>query len=1014
MYCGTDLNTCLKIITMRKAKLFTLHISVIRTLLLILLASGISQNVNAQVDCPPLTVFCQDLHTTFMPDSCMVEVWAKDFINKVNDRETSLDDFIISFEEDSEVMSKIFESVDGNSFEVTIWITSRCDTTLKTRCIVLLDINDNTGFCPTKPCPVDPNPWCGMAIITCSTVQTRPSEKIGHVAAILDTRKNSNAPRGDNWSDPLTEDADVLPIARPEAWRISNIGNIFGIALNPTNGDIFLAASDVYDFDFQQFVTFGPPPPSVTGPAGSAGIYRSNIINPEATNVFVSTTSVYPAPANFNATIIGSNLIPNTGNDPDDTEKSGNGIGNIDYDLRSNHIFASNLEDGKLYSINANTGIITDVYDPFTTYEHSPGLVRDPDRIWGVQVYDCGITSRLYFARNSRVTSVVPDLIEPKEVWSVAINPNGTFASVERIEVIVGKGDMSKLTDLSFSNDCKQMLVAERGNAHSAELNRYVQDDEGAWFFDRPFYVGIVDLNNQGPIYPDGIIGNSSGGGSTFGPTEQECVIDAVCDDLVWGTMNCGDIIADDADPINSVDCAIYGAQGINAMGNDTATSSITDIFISVDTTSDPIDVLRLKSNLGDIEIFNCCCPAEPGRNKLESGIRAMIAGEIYTEEKGRVKETTVSVNIDNAPNKKITNVNGEYLFEDVTMHGSYTIVPEKKGNINDGLSTLDLVLIQRHILNLANLNSPYKIIAADMNNDEKVSATDLVLLRKLILGSLQSNDIESWTFVPASYKFQNPNAPFPYDRTKLLLDLEENAMHEDFIAIKKGDVNGDNFFNLHALSRTSQSATLIIEQRGEFAHVILNQDVYMSGLQFELNSNESFLSENIVPGILTVNESNVAITDKSFKFSWNSITSNTIKKGDILFSFEINGEGERQFSFNLENIAPEFYDNKTQKYNLSIENQKAESFTTLLGNSPNPFSNETIISFDLAENQNVTFDFFNLEGKKIHSVRSDYKSGQNFIALNVSDFGVSSGSIIVYRMTTAGFTDTGKMLIME
>ena len=31
-----------------------------------------------------------------MPGACMVEVWAKDFINKINDGSTDLDDFFIS------------------------------------------------------------------------------------------------------------------------------------------------------------------------------------------------------------------------------------------------------------------------------------------------------------------------------------------------------------------------------------------------------------------------------------------------------------------------------------------------------------------------------------------------------------------------------------------------------------------------------------------------------------------------------------------------------------------------------------------------------------------------------------------------------------------------------------------------------------------------------------------------------------------------------------------------------
>ncbi|MBK9583675.1 MAG: hypothetical protein IPO48_17815 [Saprospiraceae bacterium] len=65
-----------------------------------------------------------------------------------------------------------------------------------------------------------------------------------------------------------------------------------------------------------------------------------------------------------------------------------------------------------------------------------------------------------------------------------------------------------------------------------------------------------------------------------------------------------------------------------------------------------------------------------------------------------------------------------------------------------NGVSTLDLVMIQRHILGLQALDSNYKLIAADANNDGKVTASDLTDLRKLILGvttALPNNT--SWKF---------------------------------------------------------------------------------------------------------------------------------------------------------------------------------------------------------------------------------------------------------------------------
>ena len=85
-----------------------------------------------------------------------------------------------------------------------------------------------------------------------------------------------------------------------------------------------------------------------------------------------------------------------------------------------------------------------------------------------------------------------------------------------------------------------------------------------------------------------------------------------------------------------------------------------------------------------------------------------------------------------------------------------------KDDNPLNGVSTYDLVLISKHILGLAPLNSPYKMIAADANKNNSITTTDIVEFRKLILGiynELPNNT--SWRFVDAEYAFPNPANPF-------------------------------------------------------------------------------------------------------------------------------------------------------------------------------------------------------------------------------------------------------------
>ena len=995
---------------MRKATLFNIKQSVIRWASLLVFVLGAS--LQAQAQCPPVTVFCQDLHTSFMADACMVEVWAKDFISKINNHETSLDDYIISFEEDSEVMSRTYESFNGNTYEVSIWVTSRCDPNQQTRCVVNLDINDNSGACPTEPCLFDSSPWCGYAVITCSTVQGSASENTGHTAAIIDIRKNSQAPRGDDWSNPSSSGQDPVDLLYPEAWRIGEIGNVFGIAVNPTNGQIFLGASDIYDFDFQQFITIGPPPPSRSGVAGTAGIYRSSFSNPENTNPFITTRVVYPSAALFDSIVIGSKRIPNTGNIAGDSLKSGNGIANLDVDIRTNHLFASNLEDGKIYSIDMATGTITDVLDPFTAYVHTPGMVQSSERVWGLAISDCSMASRLYFVRGTITPSSTPDVVDVKQIWSIAINPDGTFAGSERLEFRVGKGDQDKITDISLSADCTQMLLAERGNPHSSELNQYILQSDGTWALDRQFFLGLFDPTNVTDDYPNGIRGNSVSGGSSYGPAEAGCVIDASCDNLVWGTMNCGDIASDDSNPPNPSNCAVYGAQGISSDGNSLTDSKSTDIFVGLER-GDLNNPVLLKSNIGDIEIFNCCCPFDEGRQLINAGMTAIIAGEVYTEEKSRIVDTEVKVASANMSIDIMTNKQGEYLFEDLAMHYDYSIVPSKAGKMLDGITTLDLVLIQRHILGLSKLDSPYKILAADIDNSQNVSAIDLVYLRKLILGIAEEDDFASWTFVPASYEFEDLLNPFPYDHEIALNDLESNAMHQNFVAIKVGDVNADNSYNLDAGNRSNLQASIITHQTENHVYFSLNKDMILSGMQFEIVSSERLSNPTVSNGALSLSDANFYVEDNSIKLSWNESTDRVVKAGEVLFSIEIGTQSAVAMNFNNADIKAQAYNHAYEAYDLSLVNEQSQH-TSLIGSSPNPFSDNTNIHFEMSSEEQVAFEFFNIEGRKIHSIKGVFGKGRNSINISLSDIRGISGNIIVYKMITKGLTETGKLLVID
>jgi hypothetical protein len=126
-----------------------------------------------------------------------------------------------------------------------------------------------------------------------------------------------------------------------------------------------------------------------------------------------------------------------------------------------------------------------------------------------------------------------------------------------------------------------------------------------------------------------------------------------------------------------------------------------------------------------------------------------------------------------------------DYIFKDVPKGGNYKLYVKKSKDPNDyynGVSTIDIIMIQRHILGIDPFENVYKSIAADANEDGKVTASDIVLLRQLILGYM--NKLQN------SWKIGVKN-----DINKQYLEytnLSEDKTNQDFVLIKIGDINGN------------------------------------------------------------------------------------------------------------------------------------------------------------------------------------------------------------------------------
>ncbi|MDQ3016122.1 MAG: redoxin family protein [Bacteroidota bacterium] len=118
-----------------------------------------------------------------------------------------------------------------------------------------------------------------------------------------------------------------------------------------------------------------------------------------------------------------------------------------------------------------------------------------------------------------------------------------------------------------------------------------------------------------------------------------------------------------------------------------------------------------------------------------------------------------------------------------------------KDGNPLNGVNALDLVRIQKHILFHEELEDPKARIAADINKSGSISTLDNVGILKLLLGiTTNFSDGQTWIVVPSDTDFGPPShqAPLITNTTIPLADILSGARQPNWIAIKKGDANGN------------------------------------------------------------------------------------------------------------------------------------------------------------------------------------------------------------------------------
>ena len=366
--------------------------------------------------------------------------------------------------------------------------------------------------------------------------------------------------------------------------------------------------------------------------------------------------------------------------------------------------------------------------------------------------------------------------------------------------------------------------------------------------------------------------------------------------------------------------------------------------------------------------------------NKVCGGTFLRASGNMTTPD-GKVmpkgKLTAINSNTGSSQESEVQ-ANGNYSFNDLTKGGSYRIKSTYNEDPLNGVSTQDIVLIQKHILGQQILDSPYKYIAADANNSGSISAADISEIRKLILGIIPKfNQNESWRFIPKGYVFQNKNKPFPFEEEIQHQNITTNCLNDDFYAVKIGDINGNvNLFNT-AATRALNSYTIEVENKtipskeNVRIPIYASQDMSIIGIQLALQLSKGLKISAIEPGALPIQSEQYVKNQNDLVLSFANNNAIQVKPGEVLFYVDVINESMEdiysEVQINSNKLNAEVYDASTNAYTIKMHvrhNSDQETKLQLFQNVPNPFRDKTYIQFLSSSTEEVKIQIIGLDGR--------------------------------------------------
>ncbi len=378
----------------------------------------------------------------------------------------------------------------------------------------------------------------------------------------------------------------------------------------------------------------------------------------------------------------------------------------------------------------------------------------------------------------------------------------------------------------------------------------------------------------------------------------------------------------------------------------------------------------------------------------------------------------------------------GLFNFLGMPAGASCELRPVKNNGLLNGVTTFDLVMLSNHILGNLTLDSPYKLIAADVNNSGSISTFDIVALRKAILHMTDSfPNNSSWRFIRADYDFPNPNNPFaePLPESSWLDDMGHDMPAQNFIAVKIGDLNGNVVLNPvegeveernmdGELTLTVPNWRLKAGQEVRLP-IACGESIDLAALQgtFDFDAAKASFIGVLPDGLEGLGaESFGEPRNGLLTLGWHDAAGQLLEAGTPLFylQFMVHQDVtvEEILAMNSTITPAIAYKNGGIPLNVRWRIHEASQLPvdvaplfTLGQNRPNPFTGQTRIEFMLKEKCAIMLEMYDLNGCRTILLEGMQDAGWHEVVVNRNKMG--GPGVYIYQLTTPAGTERRKMV---